>query len=152
MKKNKLSRINTSINRYSYFAKFILVGLSGTVLDYSLLFVLKSWDWPTVIANICSASLGMFNNFYWNRQWTFSKPQDKSYATQFVQYLIVSLIGLGINTFVLVTLEEPFEVIFPNAQMGFILAKVIATGTGFIWNYIANMNWTFRGGQTRVAE
>ena len=56
--------------------KFMLVGFSGTVLDYSLLFLLKALGAPTLLANTCSASAGMLNNFYWNRHWTFSHSAD----------------------------------------------------------------------------
>jgi putative flippase GtrA len=134
------------------FAKFVLVGLSGTALDYSLFLVLKSSGWQTGVANIISASLGMFNNFYWNSQWTFCKPLEKSYSIQFIQYLIVSLIGLGINTMAIITLEESCEALAPNLQLGYILAKLLASGAAFVWNYIANLNWTFRENQPRAAS
>jgi putative flippase GtrA len=84
----------------------MLVGFSGTVLDYSVLFLLKSFGTPTLLANSCSASLGMLNNFYWNRNWTFSKSTatSKSYGRQFLQFSAVSLIGLCINNLILVEL------------------------------------------------
>jgi putative flippase GtrA len=146
-----MEKQQTLIGWQARFAKFVVVGLSGTILDYSLFLFLKSWGWQTGIANMISASLGMFNNFYWNRQWTFSKPLDKSSGVQFIQYFIVSLIGLGINTMVIVAVEEPCEVMIPNAQLGCILAKLLATGAAFVWNYLANLNWTFHENQPRMA-
>ena len=101
--------------------------------------------------DIFSDSLGMFNNFYWNCQWTFSKLLEKLSGVQFIQYFSVSLIGLGINTMAVVAVEVPCETMIPNAQMAYIMAKLLATGAAFVWNYVANINWTFSEGQARVA-
>ncbi len=146
-----MEKQQTLIGWQARFPKFILVGLFGTILDYSLFLFLKSWSWQSGIANIFSASVGMFNNFYWNRQWTFSKPLDKSCSVQFIQYFVVSLIGLGISTMVITAVEEPCEAMIPNAQSAYILAKLLATAAAFVWNYVANLNWTFREGQASVA-
>ncbi len=125
--------------------KFMLVGFSGTVLDYSLLFLLKSLGAPTLLANTCSFTVGMLNNFYWNRHWTFSRTSaSKTYLHQFAQYLLVSLVGLGINNLLLVGLEAPLGALLGNAYLGFLLAKITATAGAFIWNYLANLSWTFR--------
>jgi dolichol-phosphate mannosyltransferase len=139
-------------SRYARTLKFMLVGLSGTLLDYSLLFMLKAFGTPTLLANTCSASLGMLANFNLNRAWTFRchARASKSYLRQFVQYLLVSLAGLGINNLLLVGLEAPLGAAFSHASAGFLLAKLTATAGAFIWNYLANMTWTFR--ETRVCE
>ncbi len=132
--------------------KFMLVGFSGTVLDYSLLFLLKALGVPTLLANTCSASAGMFNNFYWNRTWTFShSTASKTYMRQFMQFFTVSLVGLGINNLILVGLEAPLGALLGNTHPGFLLAKLTATAGGFIWNYLANMSWTFRETPPRLA-
>ena len=130
----------SSKNRFelSRFAKFVLVGISGTILDYAVLFLLKSLGFSTIIANSCSFSIGMINNYYWNRTWTFSSPSPDLFGRQFFQFLIVSLIGLAINNLVLISLKAPLIFAFNNQIMGFTAAKIMATGVAFFWNYIAN--------------
>ena len=130
--------------KISRFVKFLLVGCSGTALDYAVLFALKFLGTPTLLANVCSSSLGMMNNYYLNKNWTFSNFSTKSPRKQFGKYFIVSLIGLGINTMVLLSLEEPFESIFSHSAFGFMIAKVTATIVAFFWNYLANIAWTFK--------
>ena len=50
----------------------------------------------------------MLNNFYWNRNWTFShSTTSKTYLRQFLQFFTVSLVGLGINNLILIGLEAP---------------------------------------------
>ncbi len=144
--------IITIKRKYARTLKFMLVGLSGTLLDYSLLFLLKAFGTPTLLANTCSASLGMLANFNLNRAWTFRgrARASKSYLRQFTQYLLVSLVGLGINNLLLVGLEAPLGAAFNPAGAGFLLAKLTATAGAFIWNYLANMTWTFR--EARVCE
>jgi len=149
-KHNDRSRVWVK-RRVARFSKFVLVGLSGTIMDYGLFLLLKDADWNSAFANVCAASLGMLNNFYWNRQWTFSGMRNKSSGVQFVQYFVVSLVGLAISTLVVVALEEPFEMRVANAQMAYIGVKLVASVAGFVWNYAANLNWTFREVQQRIA-
>ena len=66
-----INRANPPWKLNARMFKFMLVGFSGTVLDYSLLFLLKALGAPTLLANTCSASAGMLNNFYWNRNLDF---------------------------------------------------------------------------------
>lgn len=140
-----INRANPPWKLNARMFKFMLVGFSGTVLDYSLLFLLKALGAPTLLANTCSASAGMLNNFYWNRKWTFSRSAaSKAYLRQFLQFFTVSLVGLGINNLILVGLEAPLGSLLGNANAGFLLAKITATAGGFIWNYLANISWTFQ--------
>ena len=144
-------RLKKILGRHARFIKFMLVGFSGTTLDYSILLVLTSTGWSTLFANICSASPGMLNNFYWNKRWTFSEKVDKSFFRQFRQYFLISAIGLGINSLVLVLLENPFKVMSGNASLGLVLAKVTASGVAFVWNYVLNLKWTFKENRMRAA-
>jgi putative flippase GtrA len=80
------------------FVKFALVGISGTILDYAVLFFLKSQGVSTILANTCSFSIGMMNNYYWNKTWTFSGSPSDLFGRQFIQFLLVSLAGLVIRS------------------------------------------------------
>jgi putative flippase GtrA len=125
------------------FIKFLIVGASGTLIDYLILILLKSFNWQTLIANTLSFSAGLVNNYYWNSHWTFNKKNRKSSLEQFSQYTIISLVGLGLNTAIVLVLEIPMGVILGITRVGYIPAKACATVVVLFWNYLANRHWTF---------
>ncbi len=53
-------------------SRFLAVGGVGTILDFSLLTLLKLAGLPTLFANSLSFTAGLLNNFTWNRLWTFN--------------------------------------------------------------------------------
>lgn len=124
------------------FLRFALVGVGGTLLDFSILSVLKLLGLPTLPANTISYLAGTVNNFYWNRRWTFNIARAHLWHKQFVQFLIVSLFGLLLNNTLVLLLEPSFNIWF--GRWGYLPAKLIATGVVFLWNYLANRSWTFR--------
>lgn len=119
------------------FARFAFVGALGTILDVGLLMLLSAVaQLATLPANLLSYSAGIVNNYVWNRRWTFSGSRAKAWVPQFVQFAVVSLIGLTLNSLMVIWLEEPF---------GLLVAKLSATGVVLVWNYNANRLWTFGG-------
>ncbi len=64
--------ITTSNKEVQRFSRFLAVGAVGTILDFSLLTVLKLAGLPTIFANSLSFTAGLLNNFTWNRLWTFN--------------------------------------------------------------------------------
>jgi putative flippase GtrA len=127
------------------FLRFLLVGLSGTILDFAILTILKTFfGVPTIIANTISYSVGVINNFILNRAWTFSEARDKHWLMQFGQFLVINIIGIGINNLIVVGLEHPLGQLLHIPSAGFLPAKLVATGVVVIWNFIANRLWTFR--------
>jgi len=123
--------------------KFLIVGASGTLIDYLLLILLKSFNWQTLIANTVSFSAGLVNNYYWNSHWTFSERSRKSSLKQFSQFAIISLVGLALNTAIVLVLEIPLGEVLGMPGVGYIPAKALATIIVLFWNYLANRHWTF---------
>lgn len=126
------------------FARFLTVGALGTFLDFGLLALLKAIGLPTLFANSLSFTAGVANNFTLNSRWTFADRLRGNWRGQFVQFLIVSLIGLAFNNAIVLLLEVPLGAWIGDAAWGYAPAKVIATGAVVFWNYFANRNWTFR--------
>ena len=125
------------------FIKFLIVGASGTLLDYLILIVLKSFGWQTLIANTLSFSAGLVNNYYWNSHWTFTDNSHRFSLEQFSQFTAISLVGLGLNTVIVLLLETPMGMILGMPRAGYLPAKAFATAIVLFWNYLANRHWTF---------
>lgn len=128
----------------SKLLKFLIVGISGTLIDYGVFLLLKSNGWQTLPANVISYNMGLVNNYYWNSHWTFSDKEKDRELEQFCQFAIISLIGLGLNSLIVLLLEPLLSNIAIPSAYGLILAKMIATGIVLVWNYTANQKWTFQ--------
>ncbi len=126
------------------FARFLTVGALGSFLDFGLLAALKAIGLPTLPANSISFTAGVVNNFTWNSLWTFSDRRTGRWQARFLQFLLVSLVGLALNNAIVLLLEAPLGALIQNPALGYAPAKVIATGVVVFWNYFANRNWTFR--------
>jgi len=123
--------------------RFLVVGASGTALDVVLFLALKAMGVPTLAANILAYSAGIVNNFVWNRCWTFADARSKSLGTQFGQFALVSLIGLPLNSGMVLAVEALFVAMLGDTAWSYLPAKLMATGVSVAWNYGANRYWTF---------
>lgn len=126
-------------------ARFLLVGLSGTLVDFSLFaFSHQVLGISALFANTISYSAGILNNFCLNRSWTFAHRPHRGAGVQFSQFAGVSLTALLINTLIVLLLTSAISGLFVEEASGVYLAKVCATGVGVIWNFLANHLLIFR--------
>lgn len=135
------------------FVKFALVGAAGSVTDFTILNVMVQIAGASLaVANTCSFIAAVMQNFTLNRFWTFPESRDRHASGQLAQFAMVSIIGLGINQLVFLTLHHLWEGFwmaqFGN-ETGFIIsynvAKLFAIGVVLFWNFTANRLWTYRG-------
>lgn len=127
------------------FIKFALVGALGMVVDLSILNILHGLvGLHLLVANSISFSAAVVSNFTWNRLWTFPETRDRPVHTQLTQFATVSVIGLGINNFIL---WQFYQVLQPylSTPWDYNAAKILAIGVVLFWNFGANRLWTFRG-------
>ena len=141
-----MATFNTSLPKQEVtrFARFLTVGAVGTLLDFSILTLLKLAGMPTLFANSLSFTAGLLNNFTWNRLWTFSDTAKADWRKQLAQFTMVSLAGLVLNNLIVLSLEGVLGHLLGQPEWGYIPAKIIATGVIVFWNYFANRTWTFK--------
>lgn len=136
------------------FIKFALVGLSGTVVDFAIFnFSSVVIGLPTVISSAISFIIAVFNNFIWNRLWTYPESRKFKLSEQFGKFAIVSIAGLIIRTLIFLWIEEPLiqfsqnylssipidpEVIGHNITLASVIVIVL------FWNYFINKIWTYK--------
>lgn len=141
------------------FCKFATVGAVGAVVDFTILnlahklFPWPVWSeaglafrvgWPLVLANSLSFTIAVLSNFTWNRLWTFPESRARRKRQQLPRFVLVNLIGLGINNLILVSLQVLFSHLIHD-PWDYNLAKAIAIGVVLFWNFGANRLWTYRG-------
>ena len=120
------------------FIKFGIVGFSGLFVDFGITYIFKEWlKIQKYIANSIGFTAAATSNYVLNRVWTF-RSQDPNIALEYTEFLLISLVGLGLNNLIL-------WVIHSRLGMNFYLSKLFAIGVVTIWNFLANYYITFAG-------
>jgi len=116
--------------------KFCLIGFSGMIIDFGTTWLLKEKiKINKYIANSCGFILAASSNYLWNRIWTF-QSRNSHIGTEYFSFIFISLIGLGLNNFIIWILSD-------KMKWNFYLSKMIAIGTVTLWNFGMNFLFTF---------
>lgn len=130
---------------FTRFLKFATVGGIGMFVDLSVLTLARELlRLPLEIALGLGFTVAVLSNFTWNRLWTFPESRQRPLGSQLVQFVVINIIGLGINEVVVLGLHPMFSVALPDPP-AYLTAKVIAIGIVLFWNYFVNRAWTYRG-------
>lgn len=142
------------------FLKFSAVGTLGTLIDFGILNLLVQFaGFPKVLANGFSFSAAVVSNFVGNRVVVYPETKDEPFIRQFVQFLLVNVVGLAINTVIFYgsdrwllsqagLLAGPVGVFalsigVSHFDLAYNAAKLLATTFVLFWNFFANRLWTF---------
>jgi len=116
--------------------KFGVVGFSGLFVDFGVTYLLRDIiKINQYVANAIGFCLAATSNYVLNRIWTFHS-ENPDITFEYLRFFGVSVIGLGINSLVLWMLVKKFK-------MKFYFAKAIAIGVTTLWNFVANLLYTF---------
>ena len=120
------------------FIKFGIVGFSGVFIDFGVTYACKEWlKIQKYVANSIGFTVAASSNYLFNRIWTF-KSQDPDIATEYTEFLVISLVGLGIANLIVWLIHGRF-------RQNFYLSKLFAIGVVTVWNFFANYYITFAG-------
>lgn len=135
------------------FAKFLVVGTIGAVVDFGTFNMLTAvFHLPPVSSSVCSFLAAVTSNFLFNRYWTYPDSRSKRIWRQAVQFAFVNLVGLGIRTPLFAFLIpvgrgilERSGADFPVSieQLARNLALACAVLVVLIWNFVVNRFWTY---------
>lgn len=133
------------------FLKFGIVGASGMLVDFGVLILMRDVvGLPDLWANTISFTCAATSNYFLNRIWTF-RSKDKQVGVEYLKFLLVSVVGLGINNGVLFLSSRLWPEAY-NASITllgmnidvFYLFKLLAIAITTIWNFFGNMLFTFK--------
>lgn len=126
--------------------KFGIVGLSSTAVNFAVLnLMLIGFHQNRYIAVTVAFLISVVNGYIWNKLWTFKTAQAKAVHTQFIQFLLVNTVGLGLDLLIIKLISVPLEHDFHlNMVKATNLAQLVATGVAVFWNFFANRFWTFK--------
>jgi len=123
---------------FRQFIKFCIVGFSNLIIDFSVyLFFTRFLDLYFIYANFISFTIAVSWSFTLNKRWTFKMRVAEKVRTQYMQFFIVNIIGIIIQTSILYYLVEK--------QSWFDLyAKGVAVVLAVFWNFGVSKFWIFR--------
>ncbi len=124
------------------FLKFGVVGASGMVVHFGVLYLFKEVvGLNPFVANTLGFITAATTNYILNRIWTF-RSKEKQVAVEYLKFILVSLIGLGVNNGTLWLTGH----LLPswNDDWRFYILWVFAVGVTTIWNFFGNMLFTFK--------
>jgi len=136
------------------FLKFAVVGIIGAVVDFGTANLLVyGFHVNLVVAGTISFICAIISNFTWNRFWTYPDSRSKSPVKQFVQFMIISVMGLAIRIPILNFTEPllhgifdalPFQIpIFTPDFLAKNFTLAIAVIIVMFWNFFVNRYITY---------
>lgn len=129
--------------------KFLEVGVLNTLLDIGILNLLVWIFGVTAGIRLIPFNMVAFltagtNSYCWNKFWTFQKD-NKINPKEFLQFLIVSAIGLGINTSIVVLGTNYLTPLAGLSSGGWLnIMKILATFVSMVWNFLGYKFFVFK--------
>lgn len=116
--------------------KFGLVGVLATLLDFAVLTILTEW---VKVYYLTSAAAGFIISTLFNYTASMKYVFNSRFAaeqkkTELLIFVMLSVIGLGLNQLVLWFFVE-------TAGIYYLLSKVLATVLVMAWNFVSRKIW-----------
>lgn len=131
--------------------RFVLVGISNTVLDFVVLNALLFCKVNILFANTISTGIAMLYSFFMNKKWTF-RNSGNNYIREVILFFIFTIIGIWIiqnGCIYLLNMVIPDfglpEVIYNNA------IKLAASIPSLTWNYLTYNRFVFTNNKKESA-
>jgi putative flippase GtrA/SAM-dependent methyltransferase len=123
------------------FVKFVVVGISNTIISLVAYVLAVRAGVPYLLASIAAFLLGAVNGYSLNRVWTF---RAGAFAPSgLVRYAAVQGVGLAANAALLVALVE-------ISRLDRILAQALVLPIASALTFVLNRSWAFRPSTART--
>ena len=116
------------------FVSFAGVGAIATGVQYLILIVLAELGMLAALASGIGYAISSMLNYYLNYRYTFKST--KRHRDTLLRFFAVALVGLGLNTLVMIIAVE-------YLHLHYMIAQILATCLVLLWNFGANAIWTF---------
>jgi dolichol-phosphate mannosyltransferase len=119
--------------------KFMLVGLSGVVVNQGLLWLLTDFGGLRYyISAIFAIEASIISNFVLNDYFTFARRRaGRFFMGRLLKFNLICLAGAAIQYGLLVLFTSVLGIYY-------LISNIIAIAVAFLWNYFFNRNWTWR--------
>ena len=120
------------------FLKFGVVGAVAFVIDYGILMLLSQVvGWDPVLSSAISFTVSVVFNYVASMRYVFTRREDLSRRREFVIFVVLSIIGLAINSGCIWLGTEAFG----DGAMAVTVTKIVATVVVALWNFWSRKRW-----------
>ena len=121
--------------------RFLIVGFTTVVIDFTAYRLLLYLDSPTAIAKGIGFIAGTIFAYFTNKLWTFGRAKGGAnvFSMFIALYLTTLIINVGVNSGVIAVLGEE--------ELFLALAFLMATGTSATLNFVGMQMIVFKGKQ-----
>lgn len=111
--------------------KFGIVGVICTILDYAIMIVLKEFfNVHYLIASGIGFSISVVVNYVLSMKYVFQGKEGTDKRKEFISYIVLSVIGLGLDQ---LTMGFVVEIL----GVWYVIAKAFSTGVAMVYNFIS---------------
>jgi dolichol-phosphate mannosyltransferase len=135
----KVSLVKGVLSQHgSHVVRFGLVGATGLLVNYALLYLLVEVGGVNhLAAAVLATEAAILSNYMLNNLWTFADARPSTtWIRRVSQYNFFCLGGLVISVVTLAMLTYLLRV-------HYLVAYIFAIGVATLWNYTANRYWTW---------
>lgn len=151
------------------FLRFAIVGISGAIIDFGLVYLLQWLVIPPTseaaagLASVVASTCAVISNFIWTRYWVYPEARSRTLRRQLTMFVIVSVTGLTFRFIWIALVAFPIgELLLPIAlpfiqivrvgyipgplaanKLGTLVAQMVAMVIVMFWNFFANRYWTY---------
>lgn len=127
---------------FQQFMKFFAVGGVAFLIDYGVLMLLSQvLGWNPVVSAAISYIVSTVFNYLGSMRFVFTHRDDISKRREFVTFVILSVIGLGLNEVIM------YIGVRLVGDSGFMVTatKLVATCIVSVWNFFSRRHWLDAG-------
>ena len=124
------------------FLKFGVVGAISFCIDYGILMLLsQGLGWDPVLSAGISFTVSVIFNYLASMRYVFTHRDDMSRGREFVIFVVLSVIGLGINELCMVAGVAALG----DSALAVTGTKLFSKAVVMVWNFVSRKKWLDAG-------
>ncbi len=124
-------------NSFHQFARYVVAGAAAMLVDTGALwFLFEIAHFHRILAGSIGFALGALVNYLFSVFWVFSRRKVKNRYLEIISFVIIGLIGVGLNAGIL-------ELLNGGLNLHILPAKGISLSIVFFWNFFARKLFLF---------
>ncbi len=115
---------------FAQIMKFGVVGVIAFLIDYGVMIILtEALGVHYLLSALVSFTVSVIFNYLASMRFVFSGKEGMSKRTEFTIFIVLSVIGLGIN-------ELGMWILVDHMHVFYMISKIFVTAVVMVWNFV----------------